>query len=213
MSGDSDHKHASEDGPYDWNESYSGSAADYEEPDPLILELIDGLPRGRALDVGCGAGGLVVALAQGGWDVTGIDVAEKAIAAARKVTQERGVKAELHVADATTWTPSGQYELITSSFALPGDTSSRAAVFKMVRDALAPGGRVVLKDFDTSMTRHAFFAAFDLVTVDELTNAFGGFEIVRAEVVATPAHDHDHSGANAGEHWTAALLHALKVSR
>ena len=105
---------------FDWNQSYSGDVTDYAEPDPDMLEIIDGLRPGRALDIGCGAGGLVVALAQRGWRVAGVDIAAKAIEAARKVLQAKGIDAELEVADATTWDPVGHYDLITSSFALPG---------------------------------------------------------------------------------------------
>ena len=79
--------------PFDWNEAYSGDATDYDDPDPGLVEIIDGLRPGRALDIGCGAGGLIVALAERKWQVTGIDIAAKAIEAARKVVQERGVNA------------------------------------------------------------------------------------------------------------------------
>ena len=105
---------------FDWNQSYSGSATDYAEPDSAMVDIIDGLTLGRALDIGCGAGGLVVALAQRGWQVTGIDIATKAIEAAREVIQTERVDAELFVADATTWKANGTFDLITSSFALPG---------------------------------------------------------------------------------------------
>jgi 2-polyprenyl-3-methyl-5-hydroxy-6-metoxy-1,4-benzoquinol methylase len=194
----------------DWNQIYSGSASDYEPPDEMLVSIIDTLPVGKALDVGCGAGGLVVALAQRGFEVTGVDIAPKGIAAARKVLAKRGIQARLEVADATSWQPNDQYDLITNSFALPVVREQWAQVFRMVRKALAPGGTVLLKDFDTSMKRHAAFAQFDLLTVEELLDAFNGFDIVRAEIVDTPPHDHDGSGANVGEHWTAALLQARK---
>ena len=164
----------------DWNESYGGSLADYEPPDADLLEIIDGLEPGRALDVGCGAGGLVVALADRGWQVTGIDIADRAIEAARLILEDRGVTAELIHADAAVWRPDHRYDLIVSSFALP-DRPARTEVLRMIRDATSPGGSVALKDFDSSMKRFGFFAEFDLVTIEELTAAFEGFETVRAE--------------------------------
>ena len=106
---------------FDWNQSYSGDVTDYAEPDSDLLHSMEGLEPGRALDIGCGAGGLIVALAQLGWKVTGIDVAETAIASARAVAQQRGITAKLFVANATTWRPEGQYDLISSSFLSPGD--------------------------------------------------------------------------------------------
>jgi len=195
---------------FDWNDSYSGKADDYEAPDSQLIEVIGDLLPGRALDIGCGAGGLVVALAERGWQVTGIDLATKAIAAAQAVMKTRSIDAELQVADATTWRPSGKYNLITSSFALPGDKAGRAKVFAMMRSALAPGGAALLKDFDASMTRHNFFASFDLVTTEELASGFAGFEMVRNEIVKTPAHTHGDNATHDGEIWTAALLYARK---
>lgn len=199
---------------FDWNDIYTGEAVDLEPPDALMLELIDSLPGHpdggrRALDVGCGAGGLLVALAERGYRVTGIDIASKAIAAARKVTGQRGFDVELTVADATRWQPDRAYDLVTSCFAVPGKRR-RAAALAMMRAALAPGGVVLLKDFDTSMARLGYLPADDLVEIDELTAAFAGFEIIRAELVDTPVHDHDGSGKHAGERWTAAILCARK---
>jgi SAM-dependent methyltransferase len=51
-------------------------------------------PHGRALDVGCGKGRYSVALAQRGWQVTGIDAVPKALAIARQ-------RAEKHRAEVT----------------------------------------------------------------------------------------------------------------
>ena len=188
-----------------WDDSYSGEISDYSDPDPDLLQIVDSLPPGRALDLGCGAGGLVVALAQRGWQVTGIDIAKKAIAAARKAVEKHRVQAELLVADATTWKPAGEYDLITGSFALP-DKAERASIYEMVRDTLPPGGVVLLKDFDPSMHE---IGGNDLPTVEELIAAFEGFEIIRAEIVDTPVHDHAGE-SHSGEHWTAALFHARK---
>ena len=194
--------------PFDWNEAYSGDATDYDDPDPGLVEIIDGLRPGRALDIGCGAGGLIVALAERKWQVTGIDIAAKAIEAARKVVQERGVNAGLHVADATRWKPNRRYDLIVSSFALPESKAGRGLVYRMIRDAIAPGGTVLLKDFDDTMKRVKFFATFDLVTVEELTAGFDGLNIIKAEVVDTPVHDHRTGKGQPEERWTAALLQA-----
>ena len=190
----------------DWNQSYVGDASDYTEPDADLLSIIDGLEPGQALDLGCGAGGLLVALARKGWIVTGIDIAEKAIESARIITQDRGVNAELHVADVTTWKPRGYYDLIASSFALPADRAGRNSVFQLVQKALAPRGTVLLKDFDSTMNRVEFFAEMDLVTVEELTKLFDGFNIVRAEIVPTPVHH--HGSGNYKEDWTAVLFQA-----
>lgn len=199
------------DNEFDWNQCYSGEASDCEAPNPLLLGLAEGLSPGRALDIGCGAGGLALALAERGWRVTGVDLASRAIDAAKKAAAERGLEVELHTGDARRWQPTGKYDLVVSSFALPGDAPGRADVFAMAQGALRAGGVIALEDFDAGMCSvNAHFAEFDSPTVEELTSAFSGFEILRAEVVETPPHDHDGKGTHAGERWTAAVLHARK---
>ena len=199
-----DHGH----GEFDWNQSYTGEVSDYAEPDSAMLDIIDTLEPGTALDIGCGAGGLVVALSQRGWQVTGIDIAEKAIEAARKIIQSRGVNADLLLADAATWKPTSRYNLITCSFALPGSRQERSSVYKSIRSALAPAGILLLKDFDSSMARLDFLADEDLVTVDEFVEAFSGLDIIRADIVETPVHDHATATQHDQRPWTAALLQA-----
>ena len=102
---------------FDWNELYAGDKRDYMPPDPLMVELIEALEPGHALDVGCGAGGLLAAMAERGWVISGIDVAANAIEAARRVLGQRGADATLEVADAATWRPPRTYDLVTNCFA------------------------------------------------------------------------------------------------
>jgi len=190
---------------FEWDDIYTGDATDYLPPDEELLSIIDSLEPGRALDVGCGAGGLVAALCERGWTVTGIDIAPHAIEAAGKVLARRGLGAELVTADAATWQPTGQFDLVTNCFALPTSQADQARAFRAMRAAVAPGGHVVIKDFDASMKRLEQFAGFHCPTVEELLSAFDEMHIVRAEVAATPAHHNDPSDTT---EWTAALLHA-----
>ena len=142
--------------------------------------------------------------------MTGIDVAETAIASARAVAQQRGITAKLFVANATTWRPEGQYDLIASSFSLPETSEGRASVYRMVRDALAPGGTVLIKDFDSTMNRVRFFVGMELVTIEELVDAFAAYNVVREEIVDTPVHHHGSGDAHQEERWTAALFQARR---
>ena len=194
---------------FDWNDIYSGEEADFTAPDPLLLELTQALEPGEVLDVGCGAGGLLAALAERGWGIHGVDLAPKAIAAARKVLAQRGHQAELVAADATTWKPPKQYQLVTNSFALPLRRAEQRAVYQTIRAAVAPGGTVIIKDFDAQMSRFPAFEGIDMVEIDELREAFEGFEILRAEVVPTPVHDHGQGKLDEQE-WSAALLVARR---
>ena len=131
---------------FDWNQAYSGGATDYVKPDADLLQSIEGLKSARALDIGCGVAGLIVALAQLGWRVTRIDVAEKAIASARAVARQGVIEAGVYVADITTWRPDSTYDLIMSSFALPTTKAGRRSAYALVREGLAPCGIAVIKD-------------------------------------------------------------------
>lgn len=194
---------------FDWNDAYTGAAADFVAPDAEVLALAAARPPGEVLDVGCGAGGLLAALGERGWRLHGVDVAAKAIAAAREVLAAHGLAAELEVADAASWTPSRTYDLVTSTFALPLTRGAQQGVYRVLRAAIAPGGTVIVKDFDTRMSRVPAFGGIDLVELDELVAAFDGFELERAEIVTTPRHDHAGPSDDDAP-WTAALLVARR---
>jgi len=52
--------------------------------DPFfILQILNRLPRGRLMDVGCGNGGYLAAARQLGWTVQGLEIDPQAVAAAR----------------------------------------------------------------------------------------------------------------------------------
>jgi len=58
-------------------------------------------PYGRALDLGTGSGVWGVQLAKRGWDVTGLDMVEKALRRARDRVEEAGVEMRLVHGDVT----------------------------------------------------------------------------------------------------------------
>jgi SAM-dependent methyltransferase len=57
-----------------------------------LVEGPTALAPGRALDVGCGTGTQAVYLAEHGWQVTGVDAVERALAQARRRAGDRGVE-------------------------------------------------------------------------------------------------------------------------
>lgn len=57
---------------------------------------------GRALDLGCGSGTNAIALAQHGWQVTGVDFVPRAIDRARRKAREAGVSVSFQVGNVTT---------------------------------------------------------------------------------------------------------------
>jgi len=68
-----------------WNERYSkGAYAGRTHPSALLAEWIDRVPRGRALDVACGAGRNALFLASHGFEVDAFDISAEALARARE---------------------------------------------------------------------------------------------------------------------------------
>ena len=57
-------------------------------------------PYGRALDLGCGSGIWAVALAQRGWQVTGVDFVPKALRRARERAEQAEVEVEFLAGEA-----------------------------------------------------------------------------------------------------------------
>ncbi|WP_327190809.1 class I SAM-dependent methyltransferase [Streptomyces xinghaiensis] len=177
---------------FDWDDIYRGDGSDTAAPDPLLLAPAESLTPGRALDLGCGAGGNALALAEHGWRVTGVDLSPRAIASTKATACARSLddRIELTVADSATWHPETTYDFALSSYALPPRGPGRAATLATLATALAPGGILVLGEWDEEAC--AWGATGDLVTLQELTEAFArlGLEILRAERRPVPVHQH-----------------------
>jgi SAM-dependent methyltransferase len=78
-----------------WDERYrAGAYADREHPSALIAEWEPRLPRGRALDVACGAGRNSLFLAATGRHVDAVDISAVALERARETAKVR--KLQVH---------------------------------------------------------------------------------------------------------------------
>ncbi|MFG2754924.1 SAM-dependent methyltransferase [Streptomyces wuyuanensis] len=198
---DGDHTHGPGPASYPdfaWNDLYTEDASDTADPDLALLAPADDLPPGRALDLGCGAGGNALALAERGWRVTGVDLAPRAIASTRASSCARGLenRVELAVADSATWQPETAYDFALSSYALPPRGPARTATLATLAAALAPGGILALGEWDEEACDWG--KPGDLAALSELTEAFTGLglDIVRAERQVVPRIQHpseDHA--------------------
>jgi SAM-dependent methyltransferase len=86
-----------------WDASYDDGPAPWDigRPQPAIARLADGGAfTGTVLDAGCGTGDNAIHIAALGRPVLGFDVAESAVAIARRRAAEHGLDAEFVVADA-----------------------------------------------------------------------------------------------------------------
>jgi len=69
---------------------------DDELPPPEVTALLDTLPPGRALDLGCGYGRAAILMARYGWQVDAVDYVPQAITGATARAQAAGVAGRIH---------------------------------------------------------------------------------------------------------------------
>ena len=122
-----------------------------------LMELVareedeHGPPYGPALDLGTGSAVWGVRLAQRGWEVTGIDIVEKALHRAQERVDEAGVEMRLARGNVTAMREAG----VGSGFRLVLDTGTfhgltdaqRAAMGREVSAVAAPDATVILDCF------------------------------------------------------------------
>lgn len=122
-----------------WNEKYADT--EFELPDDPIPELerrIDTLPNGRALDIATGTGRNALFLADRGYKVDAVDVADEALAIARQRAEECGVDVNWIRADLAEFDPEPEaYDVITVSF------FAALEHLPELKEALSPGGILV----------------------------------------------------------------------
>jgi SAM-dependent methyltransferase len=146
------------------------------------------LSAGTALDVGCGSGDSSIYLARHGWEVTGVDVAAKALEKARAKAAAEHVRVNFVRADATRLNSAGigtAFALILDSGCLHGmsdDARDRyvgelGAVAgpqaRLVVFAFTPGGRFGVRGIDHAEIERRFTPQWDLLSAadeSEMTN-------------------------------------------
>jgi cyclopropane fatty-acyl-phospholipid synthase-like methyltransferase len=119
----------------------------HQESPPAILRKAVAARngRGRALDVGCGAGVFSVWMAEQGMEVTGIDLFPEAMAMARERGAQHGVSPTLVQADLFTWTPDAPFDLVFDSGCLHSLVGGSVAAYKaQLLRWLPAGGDYVL---------------------------------------------------------------------
>ena len=162
----------------DWDDIYAGDGTDTESLDTQMLSDILELPPGAALDLGCGTGGNAIGLARRGWTITGVDSSSKALGSARISAAAARVGVQFLQEDITTWRPDGLYDLVISLFALPPRGPERESVLAMGKQALTPGGLLIVGEWETIHD-----CPTPYVTLQELTAALADIEVIRARSV------------------------------
>src|ERR1700692_2838752 len=126
-----------------WNRTLTSNSPRINwKPNGFLVEMVKDRKPGRALDVGMGQGRNALWLAQQGWDTTGYDPAERAVALARENAAKAGVKLNTVIATDSQFDMGlAKWDLIVLSY-----VEIRENANKVIR-ALAPGGLVVAEYF------------------------------------------------------------------
>jgi len=116
-----------------------------------LQDLVEELPAGKALDLGCGTGDSSIYLAQHGWKVTGVDYVPQALEKARAKAAATSAPVDFVRADVTRLSQ----ENIGTNFGLIVDNGclhnmsdgDRNAYVREVTAVAAPGARLLIVAF------------------------------------------------------------------
>ena len=106
-------------------------------------------PYGPALDLGCGSAVWGVLLAKRGWQVTGVDIVDKALERGRERVEKAGVDAWITHADVTALREAGvgsDFRLVLDTGTFHGLTDAQRAAMGREIDAVAADDATVLLD-------------------------------------------------------------------
>lgn len=119
--------------------SYPGvfSHGELDPATALLLDVLDTRKKRSALDVGCGAGSITVALAARGLPVTAIDVDTYALRATEESLADNGLDADVIASDVYDDLPAGaRYDLIVSNPPFhQGVATSSAVTARLIDEA------------------------------------------------------------------------------
>ena len=130
-----------------WEQHYGAAERVWSgRANATLVDVVQDLPPGAALDLGCGEGGDAVWLALRGWQVTAVDVSRTALQRADEHAGQAGVaervRTERHELGRTF--PDGAYDLVSACFLHSPVELPREDVMRSAAAAVAPGGLLVV---------------------------------------------------------------------
>jgi SAM-dependent methyltransferase len=159
-----------------WDRRYdTGEYVPRSRPAPFLLQWLDHVPVGRALDVATGTGRNALALAQAGFEVDAVDISTVAIDRARAEAERRGLEVTWTVADLDTADlPGADYDLITVV------RYRNRELWPKLASALAPDGWILVEHHLQTHRRDVVGPSDDAFRLapGELLEAFEDLRIV-----------------------------------
>jgi SAM-dependent methyltransferase len=166
-----------------WNKEFSSGIPNLRNVNSseFLAAVIKGRKPGAALDLGIGQGRNAIFLAAQGWQVTGVDISDVAVAQARKNADQKAVKIATIISDLDEYDFGvNQWDLVTSFYMHSWHRNSKTDVPARILRSLKPGGLLVMEAFRRPPNTNGLVVA-------ELTSLFRDFRIVMNEESVTKA--------------------------
>lgn len=130
-----------------WEDHYGAAERVWSgRANATLVDVVQDLPPGTALDLGCGEGGDAVWLALRDWRVTAVDVSPTALRRTAEHAAQAGVadrvRTERHELGRSF--PGGTYDLVSACFLHSPVELPREDVLRSAAAAVAPGGLLVV---------------------------------------------------------------------
>jgi ubiquinone/menaquinone biosynthesis C-methylase UbiE len=170
-----------------WDERYATEELIWKaDPNRFLVEELDALPPGKALDVACGEGRNAIWLASKGWRVTGVDFSHAGLAEAHRLAADQKVKVTWVEADVVEWQAAEASFDAAVVMYLHLPARQRRQVLLRSAAALAPGGVLLVVGHDSSNPLEGIGGPQDpsvLFAPEDVVEDLSGLRIERSERV------------------------------
>jgi SAM-dependent methyltransferase len=203
-----------------WDHRYGGDQIWSGNPNGTLVNEVNGLAPGRALDVGAGEGADVLWLAEHGWTVTASDISQRALDRVAAEATRRGLRVECHHMDANALDAyeNAAFDLVSAQYASIPRTPDGRGVQNLL-NAVAPGGILLVVTHDlepmrTHIATPAHSRPFDpdaFLRVDDFAavlTASSAWDVEVHETRPRPA-----GAVTASEHVDDVVLRARRIGR
>lgn len=148
------------------------------EANEFLTEVVAGLHRGTALDIGMGQGRNSLFLAESGWAVTGIDISEEALDQAQAAAKEAGLSLQALYADVNTFDYGEEkWDLVIGMYMHSLITGNAEKIMR----SLKPGGLLVIEGFHRDLNRESVQGGYFGFATHELFESFRGLRVLHFE--------------------------------
>lgn len=166
-----------------WNKRYSEEEYVYgKNPNEFLKSELSLLQPGKILFLGEGEGRNSVYAASLGWDVDAVDASSEGKKKADKLAEENHVKINYVVSDLAEYACKKNYYDAAALIFLHLEEPLRSKVYRLVIEALKPGGRVILESFDHDQLKYYSGGPKEierLYSLEDIANDFIDLDFVK----------------------------------